>query len=461
MSRSLYGKIENIAAKAVLSVFLIAVPICALAQTWTILGPSPTPSPTPAPTATPSWIDPIIVDNPEAVFVGDWLTGSGSLDKYGSDYRFTHAGDGSGQATFRPTLPVAGQYEVFELHPEGTNRTGNAEILLFDGAATHSHTINQKTNGGTWISLGVYTLPAGTDVYTRVTDNFSDGDVVMADAFKFEYQNTAPSPTPSPTATPTPTFTGTLAPFGDYVQEVIDELEYRKEHDTAGYLLGDKWGVYTGVTETLWYQNASYMWNETDPGEWVDFGGWQAQPYGKSYCSGLTLEIFHRAMKKRDADMGIAEEYENWNGVGTKGIFIIKKLWNVITIRYSDTGQIVTTQPCPAVALEMSGLGRVITLGDESKFEDVQKYDFCDISRTTSSGHSVIFINWVRDPGDNRIIGLRYYSTQTSTNGQGYNVEYFSDEGGSVSKRWFRAGRVYDNPANWTANTIREAGYSN
>jgi hypothetical protein len=56
------------------------------------------------------------------------------------------------------------------------------------------------------------------------------------------------------------------------------------------------------------------MWNECVKGEAVNIGGSTYYPYGMSYCSGLTLEIFHRAMKKRDKDLGIAEANENWNG---------------------------------------------------------------------------------------------------------------------------------------------------
>jgi len=260
----------------------------------------------------------------------------------------------------------------------------------------------------------------------------------------------------TPTSTPTPT--PTPKPFGVYVQAVIDELETRKANDVSGYLMKDLWNKYTGVTQTLWYKGTSYMWNNCAKGEWVTIGGVPYQPYGCSYCSGLTLEIWHRAMEKRDADRGIAKAKESWNGLGTKGIFIVKKLWNVIKISYKDTGQVVSNNPSPATALEMSGIGKIITYGDSAKFENVKPYDFCDISRT-GSGHSIVFINWIRDPSDNHIKGFRYYSSQSSTSGQGYNTEYFSGEGRSVIKSYFHAGRVYDDPSQWTANIIREADF--
>jgi len=447
--------------------FCQAVPPALAAPGTGLILYGPTPSATPTPTSTPApsptepvYISPIIVDNPQAEVTGTWTTGTSSSDKYGSDYRFSAQGDGSAYMIFRPTLPVTGPYEVSEWHPAGTNRTSAAEIVVasVDGLATL--TLSQKTNGGKWNSLGIFTLAAGTTCFAKVTNHHPDAAVVMGDAFRFAFQNTAPTPTPSLSPTPTETPSGQARPFGEYVQAVIDELEARKANDVSGYLMKDLYGKYTGVTQTLWYKGTSYMWNECAKGEAVDFSGTIYYPYGHSYCSGLTLEIFHRAMKKRDLDLGIAEANENWNGIGTKGIFIIKKLWNVIVIKYSDTGLVVSSRPSPATALEMSGLGRIITYGDSTKFEDVKKYDFCDISRSTGTGHSVVFINWIRATDDNRIIGLRYYSSQGSTNGQGYSEEYFSGEGGSVVKSYFHAGRVYDQPYEWTTNTIREAGYT-
>ncbi len=436
--------------------------------------PEPTPSetpiptisasPSPTPTSTPFvYIDPLIVDNPQAEFTGSWTTSSYSQDRYGADYRFTAQGDGSAYGIFRPTLPATGQYQIYEMHPQGTNRTTEAEHIIVHASGETTIKVDQQSFGGTWILLGTYSLTQGTTCYVKITNKFSDSSkVVMADAIKFAYVNIVPSPTPSPTPVitpspiPTPTPEGGIPPFGQFVQEVIDELLERKANDTSGYLMTDVYGKYTGVTETLWYKNVSYMWNEYKKGESLVVGSTTYYPYGHSYCSGLTLEVFHRAMKKRDAYLGIAVANENWNGIGTKGIFVIKKLWNVIRIYYSDTGALVSSSPCPATALDLSGIGKIITMGDSSKFEQVQKYDFCDISRNTGSGHSVIFIEWVRN-SSNVIIGFKYFSSQSSTKGQGYATEYFSDSGGTVLKSMFRAGRVYDDPKDNTANKIREA----
>ena len=82
----------------------------------------------------------------------------------------------------------------------------------------------------------------------------------------------------------------------------------------------------------------------------------------------------------------------------------------------------------PGLALEAYGLGDKI-----ADMKNVQKGDFVQIWRTSGSGHSVIFINWTTNAvGDTT--GMRYWSTQTSTNGVNYNTEYFSGLGGNIDK---------------------------
>ena len=419
------------------------------------------PNPTPATKSVRSLIDPIIIDNSDAEFKGSWEKGEVAKDKYGKDYRYIEAGNGSNYALFRPHLPATGLYDVFEWHGEGKNRTNEAEIVITHAQGKERVLVDQKTGGGKWSFIGRLALSEGKDCYVKVTDRFSrkTGDVVIADAFKFNLvmADSAIKKISTPRKTPAPK---SIKPFGFYVQQVIDELEKRKKKGASGYLMKDKYGKYTGVTQTLYYRGKAYMWNECKPGERVKFpGGGYYKPYGQSYCSGLTLEIFHRAMKKRDRDMGIPDGKENWNGLGTKGIFIFKKLWNVIRIRYKDTGKLVSSRPSPATAIEISGLGKVITYGDTSKFDQVRKYDFCDISRSTGYGHSIVFLGWKRRKRDGRIIGFRYYSTQKKTDGQGYRTEYFEGYGGKVLKSQFHAGRVYDHPRDWAKNHIREAEF--
>ena len=130
----------------------------------------------------------IIIDNPAATVVGSWTNGTMSDDKYGSDYYYTSTkGSGAAYVEFRPNLQASGNFQVFEWHPQGTNRTTDAPVEITYNGGTQTVTVNQQINGGTWVLLGTYNFSAGTAGYVRIKDNFTTGSVVMADAIKFVY----------------------------------------------------------------------------------------------------------------------------------------------------------------------------------------------------------------------------------------------------------------------------------
>ncbi|RQV98163.1 hypothetical protein EH221_02525, partial [bacterium] len=108
-------------------------------------------------------------------------------------YASTSAGDGSTKATFKPTIGVAGNYEVFEWHgyfgdtPTQTVEATNVPCTITLGAGkTINLTINQSTNFGQWNSLGTYYFSKGTDGQLVIT-NKANG-IVLADAFKFVFK---------------------------------------------------------------------------------------------------------------------------------------------------------------------------------------------------------------------------------------------------------------------------------
>lgn len=80
-----------------------------------------------------------------------------------------------------------------------------------------------------------------------------------------------------------------------------------------------------------------------------------------------------------------------------------------------------------ALAVTTLGIGR------EVPFAEAAAGDFVQLWRTDGSGHSVVFLGWVEEGG--RRVGLRYRSSQGSTNGIGDCVEYFAGAEG-------RQGRV-------------------
>jgi hypothetical protein len=141
------------------------------------------------------FVDDLIIDNPEAAVAGTWTGGTASPDKFGADYRFNSAGSGSEYLEFRPEILVAGTYAVDEWHPQGPNRTTNAQHVIQFAGGTQAVGVNQETGGGQWNRLGTFLFAEGTNGSVRITDVFPDatGNVVLADAIRFSYVPTAPS----------------------------------------------------------------------------------------------------------------------------------------------------------------------------------------------------------------------------------------------------------------------------
>ena len=91
----------------------------------------------------------------------------------------------------------------------------------------------------------------------------------------------------------------------------------------------------------------------------------------------------------------------------------------------------------PADAAENYGVGELVT-----DWDDVQSGDFLQFWRNSGSGHNAIFIDWEWDSDGNRI-GFLYWSTQNSTDGIGYNSEYFGSNGSTVNAQYFFPTRIY------------------
>lgn len=126
----------------------------------------------------------IKVDNTSAAYVGTWSTGTGSRDKYNTDYRYKTGGTGTAKVTWNLNVPSTGKYEVCVWFPQGSNRTTAARYTVNHAAGSSLVTINQQTKGGRWVRLGDYNINAGSGSVV-LTDQVPDTTkVVMADAVK-------------------------------------------------------------------------------------------------------------------------------------------------------------------------------------------------------------------------------------------------------------------------------------
>jgi hypothetical protein len=137
----------------------------------------------------------------------------------------------------------------------------------------------------------------------------------------------------------------------------------------------------------------------------------------RTFCCGLTLEVFTdlylrwlEAMKVPEAEAPIKPEQF--------GEF--KRLWFVEEIN----------GPGPSAALERFGLGRTIRQEEALPGDFVQIWRRPAEGKTVGSGHSVVFLDWVKDDSG-KVTGFRYWSTQPSTKGIGEVMEYFAEPGGT------------------------------
>ena len=191
--------------------------------------------------------------------------------------------------------------------------------------------------------------------------------------------------------------------LNQYVLDIINT--YHIGGGRYPYLLNHDYANYNGVTRNLYYQGKVLL---------------KAHPSGNkaSHCVGITFEVFFRAMQERNKDLGIA--VDDFNGMNWDNLFDFVMNW------YAASGPKRTNNIVTAV--ERYGVGTGI-----NRLEDVRAGDFIDINRTNGTGHTVVFLNWIKD--GERIVGLRYWSSQPSTRGINYNEEYFHGYGnGNVIK---------------------------
>lgn len=129
----------------------------------------------------------VIVDNTDlsgVTVTGPW-TASTSTGFYGTNCLHDGAtGKGTRTVRFTPTLVESKNYEVFVWWTSHSNRASNVPIDIISSNGTTTVVVDQKTDGGQWVSLGVFPFTAGTTGSVLVRTDGTSGYVV-ADAARF------------------------------------------------------------------------------------------------------------------------------------------------------------------------------------------------------------------------------------------------------------------------------------
>ncbi len=169
----------------------------------------------------------IVIDNTDPGWAntsttGNWTTGSSSVvPKIGTNYLYAGSTGNAAESsatvscTWTPTIPVAGNYDVYVYYQIGANRNRSAfyKVVYNGGQVTSIQNQYSSTpNQGGWFLIG-QDLPfaAGTSGYVKCANNSTDSGYISADAAKFVYKGGGDTEPPTVPANLTATAASTTS----------------------------------------------------------------------------------------------------------------------------------------------------------------------------------------------------------------------------------------------------------
>lgn len=200
--------------------------------------------------------------------------------------------------------------------------------------------------------------------------------------------------------------------FNDYVLEVMESYPTDGSQPYAWVNEPN----YYGITRDLVYQGQLFIKGDAQK---------------RSYCSGITFEVFLQAYNNYNTDHGLTQ-------IGN--ITTLEQMEEFRRKWYGVGGDRRTIKH----ALEFTRLGYQV-----ADLSEVEKGDFVQLWRHSGSGHTVIFIQWVKDTED-KIIGFEYWSSNTKR-GPSYQIEYFGDAGKLIIMNETYFMKIID-PIKWVEN---------
>ncbi|MFI7703020.1 N-acetylmuramoyl-L-alanine amidase [Nonomuraea sp. NPDC049480] len=134
---------------------------------------------------TPSWTT--TVDNTTAgqfTASANWGTSTFSSQRHGTDYRFADPVAASDPAWYSATIPSAGTYRVDVWYPADPGYNSSAPYIVAASGGNETVYVDQRSGGGTWRSIGTFSLNAGTYNVVGVSRWTSGTGLVIADAVR-------------------------------------------------------------------------------------------------------------------------------------------------------------------------------------------------------------------------------------------------------------------------------------
>lgn len=153
----------------------------------------------------PATLPGIVVDESQAVLVGEWAYSTHTPPYVGIGYLHDQkTGKGEKSATFTPDLPTDGYYEVRLAHCHNVRRATNTPVTIHHAHGEATVRINQQEtpeHSHLFRTLGRYWFRAGKAGWVRVSNDGTDPTkVAIADAVQFLPIDPTPGPYRGPTA---------------------------------------------------------------------------------------------------------------------------------------------------------------------------------------------------------------------------------------------------------------------
>ncbi|WP_327587423.1 family 10 glycosylhydrolase [Nonomuraea sp. NBC_00507] len=128
----------------------------------------------------------VVIDNAGSGFTAsaNWGTSTYSTQVHGSDYRFADPVAASDPAWFQASIPSAGDYRVEVWHPANAGYNSASPHIVAASGGNQTVTVDQRSGGGAWRSIGTFSLNAGTYNVVGVSRWTSTTGYVIADAVR-------------------------------------------------------------------------------------------------------------------------------------------------------------------------------------------------------------------------------------------------------------------------------------
>lgn len=130
----------------------------------------------------------IVVDNQQAMLIGDWQDSTSS--KAFVDLGYVHdknANKGKSSITFEPKMVPSGEFTIRLAYSYGENRSSKTIVRVFSADGESEVIIDQRKPGaddGLWQTLGKYRFETSGQAFVVLSNETSDG-YVIADAVQF------------------------------------------------------------------------------------------------------------------------------------------------------------------------------------------------------------------------------------------------------------------------------------